>query len=295
MRVAVTGATGFIGSALLPTLTAAGHDPVALPREFYAPVMLGADAVIHLAGLAHRSGRKAPLPGAFEVANAELPLAVQEAARAAGVPQMIQVSTIAVLGGNAGPLREDSPLAPTTPYDRAKAKAETALLAAGAAPALTILRPPLVYGPGAKGNLAALLRLCRTPLPLPFGAVRNRRSMVGLGNLVSALLFLLDHPGQGIVHVTDNRDLSLPEIVTAIRAGFGRPPNLLSLPPDLIRAALSATGRVRMADQLLGDQIVEMEKLPALGWSPPNSPEVDLHRMAEAYAATAAADFRGSP
>lgn len=275
MKVAVTGASGFIGSALMPALLERGHEAVAVNRR--ALNLSGADAVIHLAGLAHRTGRNPPSAAEFEAANAELPLTVFRAARDASVPRMIHLSTIAVLSGHDGILREDMPLAPTTDYDRAKARAETMLLAETTGPALTIVRPPLVYGPGAKANLRRLYRLCALPVPLPFAGVDNRRSLVGLSNLVDALCFLLTRPLSGIVHVTDGKDLSLREMVTEIRAGLGRRPSLFSLPPPM----LSRLVPKRVARQLLGDQRVEMTALPAAGWRPPHPPEFDLRRMAQ--------------
>jgi UDP-glucose 4-epimerase len=276
VRVAVTGASGFVGSALMPELLRRGHEAFAVGRETLA--LGGADAVVHLAGLAHRTGgRDVPSAAAFEAANAELPLRVFRAAREAGVARMIHVSTIAVLSRHEGVLREDMPLAPTTDYDHAKARAETLLLAEAGGPALTILRPPLVYGPGAKGNLRRLTRLCRLPLPLPFGGVDNRRSMVGLGNLVDALIFLLTQPVSGIVHVTDGHELSLRDLVTEIRAGLGRRPGLFSLPNWLLARIVPQ----RMARQLLADQRIEMAALPAAGWRPPHEPEHDLRRMAQ--------------
>lgn len=277
MRVAVTGASGFVGSALMPLLRERGHEAVPIARDDIA--LTGADAVIHLAGLAHRTGGQAPTEAEFHEANAELPVSVFRAAREAGVPRMIQISTIALLSGHKGPRTEDMPPAPTTAYDRAKARAEAALLAEEVGPGLTIVRPPLVYGPGVKGNMRRLVWLASLPLPLPFASVHNRRSMVGVSNLCDALIFLLDHPAWGIVHVTDDHDLSLRDLVAAIRAGWGRKPGLFSFPPALMRWLVPG----RMADQLFGDEPVEMGALPALGWRPPHPPNYDLARMAKAY------------
>jgi UDP-glucose 4-epimerase len=281
MRVAVTGASGFIGRALMTSLAAREHHPVALSRDALADGMEGAEAVIHLAGLAHRTGPDAPSAEAFRRANTALPLVVQAAARAAGVRRMIHVSTISVLSGHAGLLREAMPPAPTTDYDCAKAEAEAAL-AERAGPALTLVRPSLVYGPGAKGNLARLLALCRRPIPLPFAAVHNHRSLVGLSNLVDALIFLLGQDPVPIAHVTDGHDLSLGEIVGTLRAGLGSAAPAFPLPPGAMAAALRLVGRGRMADQLFGDLRVEMGALPRLGWQPPYAPGHDLRAMAAA-------------
>jgi UDP-glucose 4-epimerase len=278
VRVAVTGASGFIGSALVPELLARGHEAVAVPRGSFD--FGGAEAVIHLAGLAHRTAANAPSVGEFEAVNAELPVTVYREAAKAGVKQMVHVSTIAVLSGNPGELSEDMPLAPTTPYDQAKARAETALLAGTGGPKLTIVRPPLVYGPGAKGHLRRLTWLCSLRVPLPFATVNNQRDMIGVTNLVDVLIFVLRRPGLGIVHATDGVPVSLSNMIATIRQGMMHKEQMFSVPTELLRGLLF---NGRMAFQLFGDQRIDAGALRALNWEPRVSPWYDLERMGKAY------------
>ncbi len=291
MRIAVTGASGFVGTRLVPLLEAAGHEvrPVARNDIAREPTFEGIQTVIHLAGIAHRSGRATPHVAIYEAANARLPVAAYRAARAAGVRRFIHVSTISVLSGHRGKvLRESLPAAPTAGYDRSKARAEAGLLAeAGSGgPELLIVRPPLVYGPGAKANLASLCRMAALPVPLPFASVGNARSLVGLDNFCDALTYLATYRAPirlPAIHVTDGVDLSLGDLVTNIRQGLGRPPALFPFPAAVLRLALTAVGQRRRAEQLFGDQRVDASALRALGWRAPYPPAYDLHRMAAAW------------
>lgn len=292
MRIAVTGSTGFIGSTLMPAIVAAGHEAVPVGRGEIADRFAyeHADVAVHLAGLAHRTGPAGPHAAAYDVANAELPVTAYGAARAAGVRRFIQVSTIGVLSGHRGIRRETMQPAPTTAYDKAKAKAEQALAAEAArgGPELAIVRPVLVHGPGAKGNLDRLMRLCDRPIPLPFGAIRNRRSLVGVENLADALIFLSVYASEllppAIFHVTDGEPLSLRDLVSAIRAGLGRRPGLLPMPAGLVRAGLALSGRGDRASALLDDLVVEASELADLGWLPPVPAVTGIEAMARAFA-----------
>jgi UDP-glucose 4-epimerase len=157
---------------------------------------------------------------------------------------------------------------PTDAYGRSKLAAEAALQRSGSP--FTILRPVLVYGAGMKGNLRALMRLAALPIPLPFGAFANRRSLVSVQNLLAAIAHALESEasrGQTYV-VADPHALTLAEIVTALRLGIGRAPGLIAVPPDLIRVGLTALGRGHDWDRLSGPMIVDPAKLIAAGWRP---------------------------
>ena len=134
----------------------------------------------------------------------------------------------------------------------------------------TVLRPVLVYGSGAKGNLRSLMRLAALPLPLPFGAFTNRRSLVSVQNLVAAAAHVLRHgASSGETYVVgDPHPVSLADIVRALRAGLGTAPRLLAVPPGLIRLGLAMLGRSRSWDQLNGQLVVDPSKLIAAGWRP---------------------------
>src|SRR5439155_7787837 len=154
---------------------------------------------------------------------------------------------------------------PTDAYGRSKLAAEEAVRAS--AVPFTILRPALVYGSGVKGNLARLLQLAQSPWPLPFGAFDNRRSLLARANLVAAIRLSLDSPatmGETYV-VADHSPVTLAEIVTAIRAGEGRPPRLIPMPPVLLSAALKAAGREHLWERLGGELVVDPAKLLRAG------------------------------
>ena len=296
-RIAVSGCNGFIGAAAKAELESRGYSVLRLERPMFQPSaradlarqVEGCSAIIHCAGLTPRRGRHVS-EEEFEIANHQTTQNVGLAAADAGVTRMVFVSSIAAVAGNEGKLAPKMPLHPTTPYGRSKARAETGLLDIdGLRP--IIVRPPLVYGPGPKGDLNLLLRLCASPLPLPFGSVDNRRSMIGVTNMVDALIFLATSPAAGdqaqIVHATDDTTLSLREIVVALRKGLNRPPRLINIPPPILRAMLQVMGLGAISRKLLDDLEVDVSALLALGWKPPARPEFDLERMARAASRSA--------
>ena len=302
-RVLVTGATGFIGRTLVPALAAAGYDVRAAVRQRPAPFMpavevvthgdLGADVawrplmadvdfVIHLASIAH-SG-----PGVAEAnydrVNHLATAGLAEAAQAAGIKRLIFVSTIRAQTGPRSDrvLTEADEPRPTDPYGRSKLAAEIALAQSGAD--FTVLRPVLVYGPGVKGNLRTLLRLAALPIPLPFGAFTQRRSLLGVQNLVAAITHVLGHADSGgkTYVVADPHPVSLADIATALRLGLGKPPRLLAVPPALIHGCLAILGRGGIWDQINGPLLVDPRKLIAAGWRPTPDTAAGLVAMARA-------------
>lgn len=287
VRVLVTGATGFIGTHLLPALRQRGYTVRAavratgrLPGDDVETVRVGeigadtdwdaalegVDAVIHLAARAHVLRESGADPReAFMRVNAEGTRRLAEAC-VGRVNQLVFVSSIAVHGSAAGPyLDEDSPLLPDTPYGESKRQAEETLIGldrAGQLP-VSILRPPLVYGPQAPGNLGRLARAVQRGLPLPLASVDNRRSLVGVDHLSAALIGCLESPraARGSFMVADEECLSTAEIIRCLARGAGRPAHLWPCPPGLLRLGGRLVGRARMISQLLDSLTVDARRL----------------------------------
>jgi len=287
VRVVVTGASGFIGQALCPALRARGHEVVALDRKAIGDIakfsgwsghLAGAGAVVHLAALAHAKGVDEVRVHAV---NVEAPAALGVAAAAAGA-RMLFMSSVKVLGEEtAGPaFDESSRPAPQDAYGRAKAAAEAGLRAVPGL-ALTVLRPPLVYGPDVKANFLALLRAVARGWPLPLASMENRRSLIYSGNLADAVLRCLEAP-QAVDKtylVSDGAAVSTPELCRALGAALGKPARLFPCPPSLLEIAPAATKLTRSL--VVDDREIRRE----LGWAPPHSLEAGLRLTAEWFRA----------
>jgi nucleoside-diphosphate-sugar epimerase len=303
----VTGATGFVGRTLVARLLSEGRPvraavraaPADLPAEVeqvaigeirpdtdWTRAVAGVDAVVHLAARVHMTGERTPnaLPR-FRAVNTAGSAALARAARDAGVHRLVFLSTTTVYGDRSRgqPFDESTPTAPATPYAQSKLEAERELAAilAASVTELVVLRPPLVYGPGAKGNFARLIRLVERGVPLPLGSIRNRRSLVFVENLVDAILRALDHPaaaGRTYV-VSDGEDVSTPDLIVRIAAAVGRRSRLFAFPPALLRLAGTFLGRADEMSRLLDDMAVDSSRFRReLGWAPPFSLDEGLVR-----------------
>ncbi|MBO1039028.1 NAD-dependent epimerase/dehydratase family protein [Brucella pituitosa] len=279
MRIAVTGAHGFIGSAVLRQLVNDGHETVALSRnDLPAPDFSDVEVVIHCAALAHRTGAERPQADEFDAVNHRLTVQLAEKARKAGVRRFIFVSTIYTIAGNPSPLVPDMPLAPRDDYGQAKAKAEVALLAMTDIE-VVIARPVLVYGPNARANLRALMKLCDTGLPLPFGSANNRRSFVSLENVARALVFLAntgsDQVSGTIFHLAEPEPRSTHELVSKARAAMGRPSRLVPVPAFCMKMLLTLLGKKTLYEQLFGDMVADTSSLLDIGFEYlPGDPQI---------------------
>jgi UDP-glucose 4-epimerase len=287
MRVVVTGAAGFIGRAAVPSLRARGHEVIALDRAATGDLagftrwpahLAGADAVVHLAALAHSRGVD---DARLRAVNVEAALALGRAAAAAGA-RMLLMSSLKVLGEETpGAAFDDaSPPAPQDAYARAKAGAEAALRAVPGL-ALTVLRPPLVYGPGVKANFLALLRAVARGWPLPLASIHNRRSLVFAGNLADAVARCLEAPAAAgkSYCISDGAALSTPDLCRALGAALGRSPCLFPFPPALLELAPPARKLTRSL--AVDDRAIRRD----LGWAPPYTLEQGLRLTAEWYRA----------
>jgi nucleoside-diphosphate-sugar epimerase len=262
------------------------------PQTDWAAALEGTEVVFHLAARAHvLADAERTSEADFERVNVAGSARLAHAAVAAGVRRLVYVSTIGVHGDRTvgGAFDEDSPFGPATAYARSKLRAEESLRAeAAAGTSLAILRPPLVYGAGVPGNLRRLLRLVASGVPLPLGAVQNRRSFVAAENLVEALVLCALHPaaaGQSYV-IADGEDLGTPELVRTLAEGLGVPARLVSIPPAALRLAARLVGREGLYRQLCGSLQVNAGRIrTALGWRPRVDARSALRETARWYAA----------
>lgn len=294
MKVAVTGASGFVGQALVARLGAAGHEPVPLSRgrgidyedaQAMTARFDGADAVIHLAARAHRGGSDEDFSSNVRAARV-----AAQAARDAGVERFVLVSSIGVNGNvtHGRPFSESDLPAPVEPYARSKWQAEQSIrsILGGASTDFVIVRPPLVHGPGAPGNFGKLVHAVARGWPLPLASIRNARSLVGLDNLVDFLVRCTAHPAAAneLFLVADGEDLSTPDIVRCVGRGLGREARLLPFPPALLRAAARAMGRARIAESLCDSLQVDASKARRLlGWKPRLTAAAGIEAAAAAW------------
>ncbi|HEX2543521.1 MAG TPA: NAD-dependent epimerase/dehydratase family protein [Ramlibacter sp.] len=303
-RIAVTGASGFIGRPLVRHLHACGREVTAVSRHAWpAPAgvrcvhvpaysehalhdaFAGADAVVHLAALAHR--RNAP-EADFASSVAAVDTAVRAAALA-GVRRFLFMSSIGVNGTltHGRPFTEDTPPQPVEPYARSKVRAEQAVISGCSAAGMeyVILRPPGVYGPHMRGNIGLLVKLVRKGVVLPFGAIRNARTMVGIDNLVDLVMRALDHPAAAnqLFLAGDGEDLSTTQFIRHLGEGVGKPARLLPVPPSVLTLGATLIGHRRVANGLCGDLQVDTSKVRRLlGWNPPLPPAEGVRRAAAA-------------
>ena len=298
--VALTGATGFIGRHLLQGLTARGYRvrvllrrPTAMP-DSCASVLIGdiakpfnmsealaeVDAVIHSAGVPHAM---TGLPeDDYRLFNTEATVRFAKAAKRARVKRFLFLSSIRAQSGPAAPgvLTEEQEPHPTDAYGRSKLDAEKGLAETGLDWAA--LRLALVYGPGAGGNVAKLLKLARAPYPLPLAGLKARHSLLGLDNLVEAVDRILTAPAplNRPFIVADPAPVTIAEIVRALRQGLGRRAGLFYVPPPVLKAALRALGPPIEIAPLFGSLVADPAALRALDWAPPVATQHGLAALA---------------
>jgi nucleoside-diphosphate-sugar epimerase len=308
-RILVTGPDGFVGTRLCERLLKDGFAvrgaqfaPAPLPAgcesvivgdlavaKNWPEALQGVDRVIHLAARVHIMNDSAADPlSEFRHVNTEGTRRLAEAAALAGVKRFVFISTIKVLG-EATPDRpfsaEDVP-STLDPYGRSKLEAEQLLMQISQTSGMevTIVRPPLVYGPGVRANFLKLLSAVNKGLPFPFGLVNNRRSLVSVDNLVDFLACCLIHPGAAneAFLVSDGRDMSTAELVRLIANAMDRRAMLLPVPPELMKFAGGLLGKRAEVKRLCGSLAVSIAKnRDLLGWTPPVSVESGLKETVE--------------
>jgi nucleoside-diphosphate-sugar epimerase len=243
----------------------------------WSEALAGVEAIVHLAGLAHLPDETAAASAAtFARVNAEGTRRLADAAVRAGVRRLLLVSSALVHGqpSPGRPFTEADAPAPATPYARSKLRSEEELREAARGSALpwVILRPPMVYGPGARGNFARLARLVRAGAPLPLGAATAPRSFIGIDNLADALARCLSHPraANQVFLIADAESTSTVGLVHLIAAALGRRVWTPGVPAAVLQGALRLAGRERDFHRLFDPLELDIARIRAeLGWTPP--------------------------
>jgi len=294
-HILLTGATGFVGQCLMkshasmPWRCAVRALPEGAGPEFFSVGSIDAHTdwtsvlgdirvVVHMAARAHIMHDDCADPlTEYRRVNTEGTLSLARQAAAAGVKRFVFVSSIKVNGETTSglqPFTESLTCEIGDPYGTSKKEAEDGLrvIASETGMEVVIIRPPLVYGPNVKANFLNLMKLADTSIPLPFGTINNKRSMVYVGNLVDFIIQCIDHPAAAnqTFLVCDGEDLSLRSLLSLMRASLGRPMRLVPVPAFLFRIAGQMTGKGEVVDRLVGDLQIDASKArKLLNWVPP--------------------------
>lgn len=312
-HILLTGATGFVGSAVMVRLavdsyavTAAVRDQhAALPAKAqravvagldadteWSSALVGCDVVIHSAARVHVMHDTSTDPLAdFRKVNVEGTLNLARQAAAVGVKRFIFISSIKVNGEGTTlgkPYTAFDGPAPQDPYGVSKLEAEQGLrqIADETGMEVVIIRPVLVYGPGVKANFRSMMNWVNKGVPLPLGAIHNRRSLVSLDNLVDLITTCVDHPAAAnqTFLVSDGEDLSTSQMLRRMAAALGRPARLLPVPQRWLCAAAGLLGKAAVAQRLCGSLQVDIRHTcETLDWQPPVSVDDGFRRTAHAF------------
>jgi nucleoside-diphosphate-sugar epimerase len=313
--VLVTGATGFVGTGVIDRIrratdlrlrAAARRKAPLIGEQEYAKIgdlrgstdwsaaLGGVDTVVHLAARVHimRDTATDPLR-AFRELNVNATENLARQAASAGARRFVYLSSIKVNGEQTAPGRpftaSDAP-APLDPYGQSKHEAEEALRAVTRETGMehVIIRPPIVYGPGVKANFLSMMRWLHRGIPLPFGALHNQRSLVGLDNLADLILTCVRHPGarNQVFLAADGEDLSTTALLRRLSCALGRSARLIPVPEAVLRAALAALGKPDLARRLCGSLQVDIGATRhTLGWTPPLNVDEGLKKVALSFLA----------
>lgn len=312
MRVLVTGGTGFVGRAVLAALARTGVSARAAVRRAPAKALdvetvvvgelsshtkwdqalQGVTTIIHLAARAHvtrHEGNNAL--SLYRAVNADATRVLAAQACRAGVRRFVFVSSIKVNGEETtlgAPFKADDAPAPIDAYGISKREAEDELrkLASETGIEVVVIRPPLVYGPGVKANFHSMMRWLNTGIPLPLGAVPNKRSLVALDNLVDLLVTCTSHPAAAnqTFLASDGEDLSTTELLSRTGLAMGKPARLIPMPVSMLTTGAILLGRTEIARRLCGSLQVDISKTrELLGWVPPVSVDEALRGTARHF------------
>ncbi len=302
MLIALTGATGFIGQYLLREMPKRGYRvrallrrPASMPVQTSSAVigdltrpqnmsaaLEGVDAVVHSAGLAH--AMSGVPENDYRLINTEATVRLARAARRAGAKRFVFLSSIRAQCGPTADtvLTEAAESRPTDAYGRSKLAAERGLAELDLD--WVSLRAVLIYGPGVKGNMAQLIKLVRSPFPLPLASLTARRSLLALENLSAAIETVLAAPGtlRRAFVAADPQALTIAEMIAALRSGLGRQPNVFPFPPALLEILFRTAGRAEIYQRLSGSLVADATALTSLGWAPPLATLPGLAKLMQA-------------
>lgn len=310
-KILVTGASGFVGGKLCEAVSARGdlvypsvrraqsEEQVAIgdigPFTDWSSVLDGVDVVVHLAARVHLMHDEAADPLAeFRRINVGGTRALAEQAAKAGVSRLVFLSSIKVNGESTlpgVPFTGDDLPRPLDPYAVSKHEAEQVLnrVSSEAGMEVVVIRPCLVYGPGVRANFLSMIRWLDKGVPLPLGAIHNRRSLLALDNLVDLIVTCTEHPAAAnqTFLAADGEDLSTTALLRRLGHALGVPARLVPVPPTMLRAGAALIGKREIADRLCGSLQVDISKTRSvLGWEPPVDVDEGLARTAEWYRAT---------
>lgn len=316
MRVAVTGASGFVGQAVMTGLLSCQHDVHAVVRSLdmnalylarkiqtfsvgdigkdtdWRDALAEVDCVVHCAARAHVMNEiEVDALAAYRAVNVDGTRCLAEQAAEAGVRRLVYLSSIKVNGEQTVPgdsFVSSGNLLPEGPYGISKWEAEQGLreVAAQTGLEVVIIRPPLVYGPRVKGNFLSILNWLNRGVPLPLGAIYNKRSLVGVDNLVDLIVTCIKHPAAAnqTFLVSDGEDVSSTELLYRLCAALGKPAHLLPVPASLLQFAASLAGKQDIAQRLLGNLQVDISMTKeTLDWEPQHSVDEGFQKTAQWY------------
>ena len=311
--VLVSGANGFVGRALCQSLASRSRDVRSAVRRAgseiiggqspfvvgeidaktaWSPALSEVDVVVHLASRVHlMQETSSDSLSVYRMVNTEGSLNLARQAAVAGVRRFVFVSTVKVNGeGGGGIYSETDAPCPVDPYAISKWEAEQGLcdVAAATGMEVVIVRPPLVYGPGVKANFLRMMQWLNKGMPLPFGTIHNKRSLVALDNLIDLLITCIDHPAavNQTFLVSDGEDLSTPELFVRMAAALGKPACFMPFPEQILKAGAVLLGKRALSQRLFGSLQVDISKAKnLLGWSPPVSVNEGLQLTAKHFLA----------